>query len=175
MASAKREFEPDRLPDFERDIEQIASLGCALTESDPVPLEMLGYVHHQAVHEAGHALVCHRLEIRFDTVRIIYDPGVRSVLNAKDHKLCLVSSAGAAAEDVVFGREGRQKWDCVGDRRRHEECGGTDFEADVVEVRKYGWFSKRALLEIASSLERSPYRMLGERKVRELSASITEK
>lgn len=155
------------------EIEKYAKLAHARTDSDPAPPEILDFVHHQAVHEAGHAVAACKLEIRFDWVNIIYDPGVKPPpASQKDHDYCLGAAAGAAAEDLIFGPGGRQKWGLVEDRRMYKDCGGTDFEGAVAEVRKYDWFSKRNLEAVANSLERaSPEkgcRRLHEKKVLKL-------
>lgn len=171
LDSAREALRPECLADFEADVEQVAQLGCGLTDSDPVPPEMLGFVHYQAVHEAGHAVAACRLGILFDTVRIIYNAGVDFVRNPIDdpeqviaadrRKYHLGYAAGLAAEDLVIG--GRREWGCAHDRHNHEKCGGTDFDGDATEVQKYGWFSKRALLKVASLLE--DRRTLSDREV----------
>jgi len=152
QASAQQAIKPECLADFETDIEQAAQLGCGLTDSDPAPLKILDFLHCQAVHEAGHAVVCCCLRILFDRVAILpYKAGVELACNPIDHNYHLGLAAGAAAEELVFGR--RREWGCDDDRRNHEKCGGTDFGGDVAEVRKYGWFSERAVRKVASLLE----------------------
>lgn len=76
---------------------------------------------------------------------------VELACNPIDHNYRLGLAAGAAAEDLIFGKP--RKWECDDDRRKHEKCGGTNFDGDAAEVLKYGWFNKRALLEVASELE----------------------
>jgi hypothetical protein len=139
---------------LEKDIGQCATLAHGLTNSDPAPPGLLDFVHRQAVHEA--------LLIQFDRVRIIYKAGLELACNSIDHNYRLGLAAGAAAEDLVFGtRLGRG---CDQDRCRHKNCGGTDFEGDAAEVMKYGWFTKRALLTVASLLEE--HRSLSDRDVK---------
>jgi hypothetical protein len=143
--------ECDRI--LEDDIAEFVSLAQGLTDNDPAPAAPaeLDLVHYQAVHEAGHAVAACQLGIMFDTVRIIYNAGVALACNPRDHNLQLGYAAGAAAEDIVFGR--RREWGCNGDRRKHAECGGTDFDDDVAEARKYAWFNKPVLLKVAYMLE----------------------
>lgn len=156
------------------DIEQCAKLAHGLTDDDAAPLAILDFVHYQAVHEAGHAVAACGLGILFDTVRIIYNVEVDLVNNPIDYpeqatdeelpKYLLGYAAGAAAEDVVFGV--RREWGCAQDRQNHKRCGGTNFDGDAAEVRKYGWFTKTLLLKVASLLEE--HRVLSDREVRQV-------
>jgi hypothetical protein len=143
--------ECDRI--LEEDIAEFAKLARGLTNNDPAPPAPaeLDLVYRQAVHEAGHGVAACRLGILFDTVGIIYNAGMEPLGEPADRILQLGYAAGAAAEDLVFGK--RRDWGCGHDRRKHEEHGGTDFEGDVAEIRKCGWFSKRVLLEVASLLK----------------------
>jgi hypothetical protein len=160
------------------DIEQCAKLAHGLTDSDPAPLPIFDFLHYQAVHEAGHAVVASRLGILFDTVKIIYNAGVEFVRNPIDdpeqvnaeerRKYHLGYAAGAAAEDLVLGR--RREWGCAQDRHNHKQCGGTDFDGDAAEVRKYGWFNDRVLLKVASLLE--DRRVLSDREVRQVLSLV---
>lgn len=143
------------------DIEQCTSLAHGLTDRDPAPPEILDFVHYQAVHEAGHAVVACHLEILFDSVKIVYHAGVEFVRDPRDDpdpvtvedrsRYHLGYAAGAAAEDLVLGA--RREWGCVEDRLNHHKCGGTDFDADVAKLRTCVWFSDDVLLKIASLLE----------------------
>jgi len=118
------------------DIGHCAKLAEGLTDFDPAPYEILYFCHYQSVHEAGHAVVSSRLGILFDTVRIIYNVGVDFIRNPIDdpehvtaedrRKYLLGYAAGAAAEDLVFGR--RREWGCAQDRHNYQECGGIDFD-----------------------------------------------
>jgi hypothetical protein len=170
-AAARQAIGPECLSDFEADIEEIAQLGQGLSDSDPAPREMLGFVHYQAVHEAGHAVVASYLGIPFDTVRVIYEAEVDVIsignpeqVTAEDRRNYLLGyAAGAAAEDVVFGR--RRELGCRDDRHGHQRCGGTDFDGDAARVREYNWFSKPLLGEIASLLE--DRHALSDREVRQ--------
>ena len=90
--------------------------------------------------------------------------------NPKDHKYHLGLAAGAAAEDLVYGKP--REWECDDDRRKHEKCGGTDFDGDVAEVRKYGWFSKHALETVASLLEER--RILTDRDVKQVLRGLQD-
>ena len=166
---ARKAIRPECLADFEADIEQISQLGCSLADSDPVHPDLLAFVHYQAVHEAGHAVAACLLGILFSEAQIIYNAGVNPVRTPCDASyssetpsdFCaedrfnyrLFYAAGAAAEDLVFGK--RREWGCVGDRRchSHPECGGTDFDGDAAKVRNTCGFSKSVLLKIASLLE----------------------
>jgi len=102
------------------DMERCIKLAHGLTDRHPAPPEILDWLHYQAVHEAGHAVVACRLGIRFDIVRIVYDPGMEPCCTRGDPRLRHVAAGGAAAEELVFGR--RREWGCVGDRRDHEKA-----------------------------------------------------
>ncbi len=159
MVAGQQAIEPEYLSDFEADIEEIARQGQGLSDSDPDPASMLDFVHYQAVHEAGHAVIASHLGILFDTVRVIYKAEVDVIpignpeqVTAEDRRKRLLGyAAGAAAEHVVFGR--RREPGCRKDRHGHQRWGGTDFDGDAAEVREYNWFSKPVLLKIASLLE----------------------
>jgi len=156
------------------EIENCARLAYGLSDSDPAPLAILDFLHYQAVHEAGHAVVASGLGILFDTVRIIYNAGVEFIRNPIDdpddvtaedrQKYLLGYAAGAAAEDLVLGM--RREWGCVQDRHNHKQSGGRDFDGDAAQVRKYGWFSKQTILRTASLLE--DHRVLSDRAVRQV-------
>ncbi len=155
------------------DIIQCAKLAEGLTDSAPAPPEILDFCHYQSVHEAGHAVVSSRLGILFDTVRIIYNVGVEFIRNPIDdpeqvtaedrRKFLLGYAAGAAAEDLIFGKQ--REWGCAKDRHNHKLSGGTDFDGDAAEVRKYEWFNKGTILAVASLLQ--DRRLLSDRDVRQ--------
>jgi hypothetical protein len=173
LAVAQRAIKPECLSDFEADIGEIAQLGQRLSDSDPAPAAMLDWVHYQAVHEAGHAIVASYLRILFERVRVIYEAGMRFIPNSIDdpeevvtadkRKYLLGYAAGAAAEDLVFGR--RREAGCVQDRQEYERSGGTDFDGDAAKVREYDWFSEPSLIKIASLLEER--HELSDREVRQ--------
>lgn len=151
--------ECDRI--LKEDIEEVALAGRGLTDTTPAAAAMLGFVHYQAVHEAGHAVAAYLLDIAFWEVQITYHAGVEFTINPLDDpadvkdedlpKYCLAYAAGAAAEDLVFGK--RWEWGCKGDRHCHKQSRGTDFDADAAQVGQMPGFTRSAVAKVASLLE----------------------